>query len=301
MSNNILLSLNLLIFSRYFLNAFCSLSRNKQKNNILYDNSNNIFKKSNTIKNERRKLQDDDFPLVNLSIYIDTAEFNATIPDDLLSYKNTFIKAMNKAKKILENLLEKRADVDTPGIDLIINQDGKLVSYVEFQYNITNYTDLFREEFLKFDEYNQYIFAKFTRELKEESASVILDENDDIPIVGIVLFNENIDKNKLSFHYLTTLMLHHFIRLLGFSENENDFNDYIASVEDTGLYYLSIDEKYNFTNVINYARKYFNCPSINRIDLFLDEENVDEDNYYYEYAGNTIIGLYWPKRLLIYM
>ena len=30
-------------------------------------------------------LQDDDFPLVNLSIYIDTAEFNATIPDDLLS------------------------------------------------------------------------------------------------------------------------------------------------------------------------------------------------------------------------
>ena len=36
-------------------------------------------------------------------------------------------------------------------------------------------------------------------------------------------------------------------------------------------YGVGLDGSYSFTNVINYAKKYFNCSSINRIDLYVEK------------------------------
>ena len=121
------LSIFLLLFSIYYVNACNSLPRHKQKFDNNQDNPNNITRKKNLKQKFKRKLQgsSEDYPFVNLSIYIDTAEFNDTFPKDkgIDTYKDNYIIAMYKAKEILENLLEKQADITTPdGMDLI-NRD----------------------------------------------------------------------------------------------------------------------------------------------------------------------------------
>ena len=200
---------------------------------------------------------------------------------------------MNKAKNILEEFLEINTDINETK-----DFQSSKINYIKFYYEITNFTEIFSENFLKVDIYNYYIFGKFTSELNEESASVILDDLSGIPFVGIVLFNnntKNLDKSKLKLDYLTNLMLHHFIRLLGFNAKLREYGHIPYNfISDT--FYLP--EIY-FPKVINYARKYFNCPTIDRINLLEDEENLDEYGFYYSYAREDIIGVYWPKRLFL--
>ena len=78
--HSLLIIFLLVIF--YFLNICNALPKYKQKKENNRSNSNNIFRKKNSKNNFRRQLQDgtDDYPFVNLSIYIDTAEFNETFP-----------------------------------------------------------------------------------------------------------------------------------------------------------------------------------------------------------------------------
>jgi hypothetical protein len=183
-------------------------------------------------------------------------------------------------------------------LDLLDDQTNS----VEEDFEIFHYTSIF-EQNLRVDEYNYYIFAKFI-DLNEKSASIILAQYDFAPLIGLVLFSnkteylEDLDESEFSIEYLTTLFLHHFIRLLGFNAALGDINEIKYIPKEGEIYYLKTDDEYNFTNVINYARKYFNCDRINRIDLYLDDENLDGTDYYY-YAGYEIIGLYWPKRLFL--
>ena len=235
----------------------------------------------------------EELPFRPLAIYIDTAEFNVTFPEDLEEYKDNYIIAMNKAKNILEDFLEINTDING-------NKSIKYpkIKYINFYYGITNFTEIFSDNFLKVDVYNYYIFGKFTNELNEESASVILDDFSEIPFVGIILFNnntKNLDKSKLNLDYLTNLMLHHFIRLIGFNAKLREYG-YIPYDFINDTFYLPENR---FPKVINYARKYFNCLSIDRINLLEDEENLDEYGFYYRYAVEDIVGLYWPKRLFL--
>ena len=209
-----------LFYVFYLKNSFNAALKQKSKHLYFKNNSNVNFSQKN-IKNifSRRNLQDtlrkeEELPFRPLSIYIDTAEFNETFPEDLEEYKDNYLIAMNRAKNILEDFLEINTDING-------NKSIKYpkIKYINFYYGITNFTEIFSENFLKVDVYNYYIFGKFTNELNEESASVILDDFSEIPFVGIILFNnntKNLDNSKLNLNYLTNLMLHHFIRLLGF-------------------------------------------------------------------------------------
>ena len=291
----------------FFLISVCNAtSKHSSIHDKKKDKTNNKYKKRNSReKFSKRKLSDpeeEEFPFRPLKIYLDMEEFEHTFPDELEDYKNNYLMAMNKSKSILEDFLEIQTDTITAGGKIIV--DSK-VDYVLNNYGITKCTDVFRNTYLSVTDYNYYILAKFTSELGEESASVILDDFARAPLVGIVLFNNNtekLDKTKLTLEYLTTLMLHHFIRLLGFNAalSESAY-DYLPSetIDGNKIYYLKTEGEYNFTNVINYARKYFNCPSIERIDLYVDDENLDDEGWNYEYTINNIIGLYWPKRLFL--
>ena len=288
----------------FFLIGICIVSL-KQKTKYY----NKLFKLENTFKEKnrekpftKRKLNvdcsehDDEYSFFNLSIYIDFAEFNETFPKEEPELNiDNFIFAMNEAKDILESFLEIRTDICSDGIRLT-NEE---IDYIKDNYEITNYTSVFENDYLKPGEFNFYIFSKFT-ELHEESASVVLDDYVSSPLVGIILFNNNlsnIDKTKFTKEYLINLMLHHFIKLLGFNTYfSNTEYEYLPYDDEKEVYYLSLTGELSFPTVINYAQKYFNCSEIRRIDLYLDDENLDEDGFYYDYAGNDIIGLYWPKR-----
>ena len=102
------------LFIIFFLN---------QSKLIKENNSNNIRLKNQNSKriNRIRKLQEDsgdhsaanNVSFVPLSIYLDYAEFEETIPDDLKPYRTNFITGLENAKKILEENLEMLIDLVT--------------------------------------------------------------------------------------------------------------------------------------------------------------------------------------------
>ena len=60
---------------------------------------------------------------------------------------------------------------------------------------------------------------------------------------------------------------------------------------------LKTEGSYNFDNVINYAKSYFDCSNIEKINLYVDDENLDSEGEYCRYAGFDIKSLYWPKEI----
>ena len=119
------------------------------------------------------------------------------------------------------------------------------------------------------------------------------------PFLGLIVFSEDLineDISKLSIDNLTLFMLHHFIRLIGFTPEVAEVTDmYIPSEDDT--YYLGIvDEYMNFTSLINYAKTYFNCPRIERINLEYEVILENEEFYGTDYIVDN---LYFPKRLFL--
>ena len=221
----------LLFFSLYiffFISSCKAQFKQKLKYSYIKNDSNIRFKEKNIgnkifhkeLLGSLRK-EEEELHFSPLSIYIDTAEFNLTFPKDLEEYKDNYINAMNKAKNILEDLLEIK--INKSATKEITKSK---IYYINKYYGISNFTEIFSANFLKIDVYNYYIFGKFTSELNEESAPVILDDFSGTPFVGIVLFNDNmtnLDKSKLKLVYLTNLMLHHFIRLLGFNSKLREY------------------------------------------------------------------------------
>ena len=221
-----------------------------------------------------------------LNILIDTEELFASCPEGLEGYKNIILEAMNKAKAILEGFLEILVDpsaqlnkIDSEGINL-------------FEYHgISHYSTFFDGNF-NLNNYNYFIFGKFIYELDNDidSASYCIDKQRDVPYIGIVFLNENIATSKLTLEYLTPLMLHQFIQLLGFNDKVINYDS------DYSEYRLNIDEHFN---AINYAIKYFGCGDIGGIALSSKEEGTHSYNYNGMTCSYPITALYWPKRILL--
>ena len=115
---------------------------------------------------------------------------------------------------------------------------------------------------------------------------MIVKINSDIPLMGMIFFSNEIETSKLTVEYLTPLMLHHFIRLLGFS---------YQVIPSSSYEYYELNADY-YPNVIDYAMRYFGCDLIYAIIL---SYNSYEGFYYNEGSSYTLYGLYWPKRFLL--
>ena len=227
---------------------------------------------------QKRKLSECD----PLNICIDFLNFNRNFPDDTLGQenKNKIIQAINNAKNFIEGFI----NICTYSTNLIFNDN-----YFS-KWNI-EYWD---KELLKENDYyylytnNFFIFFNFSSDIKNTASSKIV-LTFDIPIVGVITINKQIEQSKLNEEYLTTLMIHQFIHLLGFHINTDNFDLSIIEEEeeepDEGgetilRYYIS---ESSAEKVIEYAKNYFNCEEIPRIYLELDED------------GN----IHWPSRLLL--
>ena len=306
----------LFLFFCLYANNFCNESLNvKSRDNFIKNDSNiyNKFRRKSHKKNfTKRKLEDgdadadseDDF--ADLKIFIDYAEFEYYIPDKFLSIKDKFKIAMEKAKGILEDIL--KIEVISEGkVDIINEHDEVADKIVEISFGISKHSDIFNQDYLYFNEFNYYIFFKF-EELSQESVSLILDETpppSKIPYAGLILFNKkseylaNLDISKFTQEYLNNLMLHHFIRLMGFDEfltDDDNWVNYIKKESDEIYLDEEDDSKNKFTKTLSYARNYFGCPDINKINLYLNEENQDT----YDVPDPTesplqTNRLYWPK------
>ena len=243
------LSFCYLLILLYFINYIkCSSKYNSQYKHKEY-------------KFRKRKLEDDSGPEGNndlyfapLSIYIDTVYFNETFPNEYIDYRDNFIKAMYNAKSILEDFLEISSDYE-----------GEAFESIEI---VPSLNETFHDS-PNFYNYNFFITCNFS-DFYEKTFSVVLSQYMLQPFLGLIVFSEDLineDISKLSIDNLTLFMLHHFIRLIGFTPEVAEVTGmYIPSENDT--YYLGIvDEYMNFTSLINYAKTYFNCPRIERINL----------------------------------
>ena len=294
----------LFLFLFFYLYAihFCNDSLNVRSKHNIIKNITNIrkkFRKKNQKKNfTTRKLDDDEeYEFNDLKIFIDYAEFEANFPSQLSDIKGRFKTALENAKSTLQNILQ--IQVVSDGSTVILNDhDGIREKTVETEYGITEHSEIFNENYLYFNESNYFLFVKFT-ELNQESASLILDKNPfelSAPAFGIILFNnkreylDSLDKSKLTQTYLNNLMLHHFIRLMGFDEYYVD-EDYYIPQEGVVIYLDEENELNSFTNTLDYAREYFGCSEIDKINLYIDTENTDI------YASKQTNRLYWPETL----
>ena len=210
------LSFCYLLILLYFINYIkCSSKYNSQYKHKEY-------------KFRKRKLEDDSGPEGNndlyfapLSIYIDTVYFNETFPNEYNNeYRDKFIKAMYNAKSILEDFLEILSDYEGEAFLAI----ESVPSLYETFYDSPNFYN-----------YNFFITCNFS-DFYEKTFSVVLSQYMLQPFLGLIVFSEDLineDISKLSIDNLTLFMLHHFIRLIGFTPRVEDFPvSYIPSEGD---------------------------------------------------------------------
>ena len=222
-----------------------------------------------------------------LNIYLDTNNLNETFPYDKEKYLVIFINAMNKAKDIIESFIEIEIDTEAKLLDFNIDslKDENIMKWNK---------DLFGEggTNIKPDIYNYFIFFKFDS-INIDAKSLISYTylNYDTPIIGIITFSNTIEESKLYLDYLTNLILHQFIHLLGFHIKDDEFYEscIIDSEEETvdgtkrDYYYIDKDKS---PGVFNYLYQYFNC----------DEEDViDKIKFEIDEYDNP----HWPKRYFL--
>ena len=217
--------------------------------------------------NEGQNLPTVELDFKPLKIFIDSGELFAD-PDFSEGQKNIILEAAKKAKLILEDFLKIEIDQNA---QLNIVSEG--TNTLEENYGITHYSDLFRSDFNLLNN-NYFIFLDLIDipDTNRESVSAIIDLHNNVPYMGIVGLTKNMDESKLTLEYLTPIMLHHFIKILG-------FNRQIIQLYSEGEYRL---DSSTFGTVINYAKDYFDCQDIESIILTYEDGEI-----------------YWPKRLLL--
>ena len=246
--------------------------------------------KSNNKFLKKRNLSE--FTPKDLKIFLDFTNFEDNFENTHLgNTKDKFKNSMIEAQNILEKIFLISVD---DGEDTGPEIDGSF----KVSKGITSWNEsIFVPETgatLNVNEYNLFILFKFDDLINVDMYSKIIYTytNEDIPIIGLVIINNNIDQSKLNQNYLKFLFLQQFIKILGFHipnycdetdyegpiaadvENEND--ELESSGADNALVNKDTAEK-----VINYAKEYFKCDSIEEIELELDEYN----------------NVYWPSKI----
>ena len=231
------------------------------------------------VHNIKRKLTDEEKneeDYEEIRFFFDFTNFNYTFPNETLGEdsKDIIIEGIYKARDIITDLFNMEINCIP-----VIEENG-LEGWVTYWDNaLLGLNDY---------EYNYLIFFRFSSLQNDASSEIFLDCGTN-PSGGVITINENMDTTKLEINYLTNLFLHQFFHLLGFHVN-NEAYDYstIGEEEDEEEdgekllhYYLS--ESNGNLKVISYARSYFNCSKIDRINLELNEDG----------------DIHWPSRLFL--
>ena len=270
------------IFFKYkflpiLLACFFLLINHSNANAIKYNKNKDKINNSKA----KRKIADEGYNYHPMKLYYDMISFDASFPSKYSSIRNNFIQALDKAA----NLLSKIVTVDRK--DHTFNNP-----YVNITASgISNWNQNLLtngKTTVAFEEYDYYVLFKFTDQITEVAYTKLLGKNDYIAGCGYMAFNTNKDKSIYTIDFLTKLIMHNLIHLIGFYLNEK--ND---ALDDTIYSYYYINHFREDTNpivenVVNYAKKYFYGdphPYVGYVDtLFLE---IDENKM-----------IYWNKRRL---
>lgn len=135
-----------------------------------------------------------------------------------------------------------------------------------------------------------YIFVRFgdDKELGDSTlasaGAKYMDRDSGQPIVGVVTINREVDYfKKNSARYFEGIILHEFTHILGFDKYyfKHYFHNYITKIDNNEIEGAYINSK----KVLKVAKKYFNCNSLEGVEL--------ENN-----GGNGTIGSHWEARIL---
>ena len=254
-----------------------------------------LISNGNNDNYKKRYLEDEDSDFRDLSIHLDFCHFDEAFPSEFEDTKEFFNNSMNNAKTMLEKIL--LISPETNGQGLEYDESYKADMGISC-WNIDKYKD---GEYLSVETRNIYIFFKFAELNNVDMYSKIsFTYSANMPIIGLVTINKNIDRTKLNEDYLTPLFLQQFIKILGFhlpfETYQTEFEGPIEAVVEEELddegktLYLDVDllkvhevwiSEEKAEKVINYAKEYFACDKIEKIELELDDYN----------------NVYWPSKI----
>ena len=277
------------VFLLFFCSIDCKRSSKKNLRNEINKGSMETTKNKSNIhlrKNEEEQGRyNTDFKKLN--IYLDLTNFNWTFPNDTFGEdnKDIFIEAMYKAKDILENIIDIEMDYD------VINKMAEDYFYSQYEVEYFNQADIINSRLYP---YNYYILFKFDEEMEDiDSYSEVAYDIAGVPTIGVIAINPIMNTNKFKLNYLTNLMLHNFIHLLGFYYEPGIPGN--VETDDNVNMYLKEETSHN---VFNYAKKYFNCPNIPKIDLEFDDYfNLHWPARYF--LGELMINMDYPEERIL--
>ena len=242
-------------------------------------------------KNQRRRIESelDSDGFKKFNIYLDFANLKDEIASNGLSeYEEIFISSMEKAKNVLESLLK----VKPLQFPYILNDQNFV------QLEINNYNrEYFGDEAVN----NGKNFQSLGIDLAIFGTLVDLDSKtlatanarayqnsttcNGQPYIGIVRINKNIDFSlPNSKEYFQVILIHEFTHIIGFSTHffQTYYKNIFSKTDNFGItrYYL------NSTKLLEVAKKYFNCPSLDGVEL----ENQ---------GGEGTAGAHWEARILL--
>jgi len=244
------------------------------------------FKKSKRNLDSCQEWFENEEYLSPLNIYIDELCMEEELKVDLHEYIGIIKKSMNNAANALKKILKVFSSFSNP----YFAEDEEVIS--DLGVNVFNNTLIGDQAGIKGMSGNgvHYIVmtkvaAKNSMGEKIASSKIIFNDGEcGQPLIGLVTLNPDLDYSQFTSSYLDYIMIHQFTHLLGFhkaflSKDPEDANFITPIKEDTsnsGHYYVDSE------NVIKFAKKYFNCPTITKIDIEMDGDSP-----------------HWPSRILL--
>ena len=218
--------------------------------------------------NKRRMDDIDEDGFKSFNIYVDKLNIKYELEEnELEEHEDLILSALDRAAGTLQNLLRIK-----PLEESFQFTDEEL----EEEYISEWDTKLFGSEAYNNDiDINSQgidlvIFTTLDDEMGEETIAaatpIYYQETNYQPVLGIVYLNSGIDFTKTNIQkYLESTLIHEMTHILGFKGDVlNDLNLITKKTDNE----YGIEKQYvNSSKVIEVAKKYFNCPSIEGVEL----------------------------------
>ena len=246
----------------------------------------NIAPLKNNGKKLKRLIDSDGFK--DFNIYLDLLNFDDEVEKyKLQDKKDLFVTGMQKAIKTLQSLLKVK-----PISNYVFN-DTHLTDIKIYNWNKSMIGSDNKKKGIGMNDLgvDLYIFVRFgdKKELGDYTLATAgpkyYDTLSHQPIVGVVNINREINYSKKnSLNYFEGTIIHEFTHILGFVNRyfTDVFRNVLFKTDKYGIQRAYI----NSTKVVKVAKKYFNCSTLEGVEL----ENQ---------GGNGTIGSHWEARILL--
>ena len=283
----------ILIFSlitKIITNKFhyrCGTNDLKIKPKILGPKFSKNKSKVNSNPLEKRKLDDiDEDGFKSFNIYIDKYNIIKELSrNKMKDHQEIILNALDKAAETLEKLL--RVKPITDGLQFS-NDDLKDIginSWDEMKFGDKALDNNIDMKSLGIDLVIFSTFEEMDEDVIAAAAPVFMQSDNHQPILGIIYINDLINFTKINIgKYIESTLIHEMTHVLGFMGEF--FEKYYKNIKEKkdkhGIYRQYITS----SKVVQVARKYFNCSSIDGVEL----EN---------YGDEGTAGSHWEARILL--